>query len=84
MIDGIKKEGDKLRKEVVKRAMGYIVAAFGLVAGLAWNDAIKSLIELFFPLGGGSVAMKFGYAVLITVILVIVSIYLVRLLRSED
>jgi len=63
---------------------GYILAAFGLVAALAWNDAIKILIEYFFPLKRNTVLIKFTYAILITFIVVIISIYLKRLLSDKD
>jgi len=63
---------------------GYILAAFGLVAALAWNDAIKSLIEYFFPLNKNTVLIKFTYAILITFIVVIISVYLKRLLSDKD
>ncbi len=38
-----------LRGEFKKRVAGYILAGLGLVAGLAWNDAIKALIDSLFP-----------------------------------
>jgi len=78
------KESDKLQKEARKRAVTYIVAAFGFVAGLAWNDAIKALIEYWFPLDKGSVTAKFIYALLVTVILVVVTMYLVRLFKEKE
>ena len=39
----IKAEQMRIREEVRKKTIGYIVAALGLVAGLAWNDAIKTI-----------------------------------------
>jgi len=64
--------------------LGYITAGFGLVAGLAWNEAIKSLIEYLFPLNRDTMTAKFVYAFLITIILVIISIYLARILNDEE
>jgi len=61
-----------LSKQVKEKTTGYILAAFGLVAGLAWNDAIKSTIDRFFPLDQGNVIIKFAYALGITVTVVIV------------
>ena len=60
-----------LSKQVKEKTTGYILAAFGLVAGLAWNDAIKSTIDRFFPLDQGNVIIKFAYALGITVAVVI-------------
>lgn len=77
-------KGDKLQKEARKQTITYIVAAFGLVAGLAWNDAIKALIEYWFPLNKDSVSAKFIYALLITVVLVIITMYLARLFKNQE
>ena len=60
-----------LSKQVREKTAGYILAAFGLVAGLAWNDAIKSTIDRFFPLDQGNIIIKFAYALGITVVVVI-------------
>ncbi len=81
--DKIKNGSQEIKKEIRQRTSGYILAAFGLVAALAWNDAIKSLIEYFFPLDKNTVLVKFTYAVLITFIVVIISIYLTRLLSDK-
>lgn len=62
---------NNLSKQVREKTTGYILAAFGLVAGLAWNDAIKSTIDRFFPLNQGNVIIKFAYALVITVAVVI-------------
>ncbi|MBU4204782.1 hypothetical protein KKE19_04365 [Patescibacteria group bacterium] len=82
-INRLKDEEKKLRKEVGEKTMSYIVAAFGLVAGLAWNDAIKSLIEYLFPLQKNNLLIKFVYAVLMTFVVVSISIYLIRLIKKE-
>lgn len=80
----IKTEGERLNREFRQRTSGYIIAAFGLVAGLAWNDAIQSLISQLFPLANDSVLAKFIYAVIITIVVVIVSSYFVRLLEDRN
>lgn len=82
--DKIKNGSREIKKEIREKTSGYILAAFGLVAALAWNDAIKSLIEYFFPLNKNTVLIKFSYAVLITFIVVIISVYLRRLLSDKD
>ena len=69
-----------MRGEVKERTVSYMVAAFGLVAGLAWNDAIKALIEHYFPLESGtSIVAKFIYAFLVTIVIVVITTYLMRL-----
>lgn len=82
--DILKKESEEIRKQIKKQTLGYIVAAFGLVAGLAWNEAIKSLIEYLFPIAQNTLLAKFGYAVLITAIVVAVTIYLGTWLKDEN
>jgi len=75
-------EKEKLQKDIRERTLGYISAAFGLVAGLAWNDAVKALIEYVFPLSQNTLFAKFTYAVLITVFVVFATSYLIR--NSEN
>ena len=65
-----KKEFGKEAKNQVK---GYIIAAFGLVAALAWNDAVKSLIEYFFPNKDNSILLKFIYALALTVVIIVLT-----------
>ncbi|MCX6785854.1 MAG: DUF5654 family protein [Candidatus Komeilibacteria bacterium] len=76
-------EKQKLSIEVKEKIIGYILAAFGLVAGLAWNDAIKSLIEKIFPATGSGLIAKFAYAVLITLIIIIISFNLTKLIKKQ-
>ncbi|MBI4127754.1 MAG: hypothetical protein HY459_01650 [Parcubacteria group bacterium] len=68
-----------------ERTLSYVVGAFGLVAGLAWNEAIRALIDHLVPLQKDSIPIKFLYALVMTVVLVIVTAYLVRLFnRTND
>lgn len=83
-IRELKKDGKEIKKEIRQRTIGYIVAAFGLVAGLAWNDAVKTLIENLFPLGKGTLLAKFIYAISITLVLVVISVYLVRFSEKKS
>ncbi len=53
-------------------------AAFGVIAALAWNSAITDLIKQFLPAGKG-ILPEFLYAVIITVIGVIVMVNLGKL-----
>jgi len=50
-------------------------AAFGVVAALAWNGAITALVKQIFGEGGQIVSL-FLYAIVITVIAVIVMVNL--------
>lgn len=79
----IKEKSAGVKREIRQRTIGYILTAFGLIAGLAWNDAVKSLIEYFFPFDKDTIFIKFIYAVLITFILVILSVYLIKLVGEK-
>lgn len=83
-IKKAKEESAKLRKAVSEELLKYMLAALGLVAGLAWNDAVKTLIEALFPLKENTVLAKFLYAVLITLVIAAFSMYLVRIFRKEE
>lgn len=80
----IKAESQRLSAAMRNQIASYLVAAFGLVAGLAWNDAIKALIDYLFPLDKNSVSAKFLYAGLITALAVLFTNYIVRLLAKKD
>lgn len=80
---GVKDEKEKIKRTVKKQVLGYITAALGLVAGLAWNEAIKASIEELFPLGKDTLLAKFIYAIAITLFVVIVGIYLAKTFKKE-
>lgn len=72
-----------LRQTIRERTSGYIVAALGIVAGLAWNDAIRAFIDYVFPVSTESILAKFLYAVLITVVVVLLSSWIIRYFNPE-
>lgn len=76
------KEQERFKREARNQAITMIVTSFGFVAGLAWNEAIKSFIEHFFPIGGGMFA-KLIYALLITGIVVFATYILSRMKHPE-
>ena len=65
-------------KVVIQSMIALSSAALGLVAALAWNDAIKESIKRLFG-GDDSLASKYAYAILATIIAVVVVIILARL-----
>jgi len=77
-VKKIRAEELRIRKEVKERTIGYILAALGFVVGLAWNDAIKTSIEYFFPLDKNSIFAKLIYAFLVTLIIVLATVYFVK------
>ena len=84
VLERLREEKMKFRKEVKDKTVGYILAALGLVAGLAWNEAIKALITVFFPTPGNDVLAKFVYAVLVTIIIVIITVYLLKITSKPE
>ena len=73
------------REEIHERTTGYILTALGLVAGLAWNDAVSSFIKYFFPVEGNGIIIKFVYAIVLTIVIIFVSNSLLRIMtRSGD
>lgn len=68
----------KLTHEFKAKTVGYIVGALGLVAGLAWNEAIKGFIDYLYPLGKDSLPAKFIYAIAITIIVALLGWYMTR------
>ena len=79
----VKKEAIKLQGAVREKALEYLLVAFGLVAGLAWNDAVKTLIETLVPLKENTVLAKFLYAFVVTAVVVVLSLYLARVFKQE-
>lgn len=74
----------EMEREVRGKSVGYIGAALGLVAGLAWNDAITTLIDALFPLAKDTVVMKLVYAALVTVLVIVVIKYLDKWANKKD
>lgn len=72
------KGAQQLNYEVLKRILDLSIAGFGLVAALAWNEAIKALFDAIFPRAGGLIA-QFVYAAVITIVVVFVTIRLGKL-----
>lgn len=64
-------------KTVIKTIITLVTTAFGLVAGLAWNDAIQKLIEQFIGTGDALPSL-FIYAIVVTIVAVIVTVLLAR------
>jgi hypothetical protein len=83
-LEKIKTESAKIRREVKDRTLGFITTAFGLVAGLAWNEAIQTLIKSFFKVEKDSVWVQFIYALVLTVVLVLVTVYLARFFGKNE
>ena len=83
-IIAIENKSRELEQEVLKKTFKYVIASFGLVAGLAWNEAIKAFIEVVFPLQNDTMIAKFIYAAVITIVVVLVSLYFPKFFKKEE
>ena len=72
------------QKAVKKKMFSYIAAGLGLVAGLAWNDAIKAVIDYFVPDKGNSILAKIFYAFVITTVVAISLFYIEKSFEEEE
>jgi len=79
-----KQEAQNFKKELRAKSFGYIFGALGLVAGLAWNDAIKATIDYIFPIDRSGLEAKFIYAAVVTLLVVILTFYISRFIDSSD
>lgn len=77
------REAAEIKKELRSRTFGYISGALGLVAGLAWNEAITEMINKVFPVAKDTVAVKFLYAVLVTLAVVVLVRYLDKMINRD-
>jgi hypothetical protein len=78
-IEKLREEKGRIKNEVRSRTVAALTTALGLVAGLAWNNAINALITEFFPSPGKNILALFIYAFLLTIVVAIFAYYLNRL-----
>lgn len=78
----VEKEGVDLTIEILEKMVTLIGAGMGLVVALAWNAAIQAFFEKFFPKPTANLIAQFIYAAVITIIVVLVTVYLSRLLQK--
>ncbi|MDP3962324.1 MAG: DUF5654 family protein [bacterium] len=79
----IRDEQRNVRMAVREKMLASITAAFGLIVGLAWNDAVRGAIESFFPPGEG-ILLKFVYAIIVTIIVAAFIYYVSKWFSTED
>ncbi|MGC9435976.1 MAG: DUF5654 family protein [Methanomicrobiales archaeon] len=65
----------------MEKLTALITVAFGLVAALAWNSAIQKIFQQYFGTADQVSAMV-GYAVLVTIIAVLATVWIGRLAGS--
>jgi len=77
------KKIEETQKEIKEKMLTLILAGFGLVASLAWNDAIQTLFKVIFPKSEGVIG-KFIYAVIITILVVVITLQLKKISEKKE
>jgi len=80
----LEEEKKKIEIAFKRRVEGYLITAFGIVAGLAWNEAVKALMAYLFPIDKDTILAKFLYALIMTFVLIFISLYVVRFVNKKD
>jgi hypothetical protein len=78
----MKEHATEMKGQVMESIASLITVAFGLIAALAWNSAISALIKQILGAGNGLTGL-FTYAILITIIAVIATILIGRLIKTS-
>ena len=72
---------DKVHVQVIKTIATLITTAFALVAGLAWNEAIKAVIAQFLKSSDAVIGLLI-YAIIVTIIAVVATLFIGRTLAK--
>lgn len=70
-------------RKIISESLALMTTAFGLVAALAWNEAIKTLIAEVVPRGQGVMSL-FIYAIVVTAVAVVISMRLLNIKERID
>lgn len=76
----VTKNIEKFSEAIKSNLITLLISAFGFVAALSWNDAIRSWLDTFIQ--GEGVAYKFYAAILVTFLSVLV-IYFISKFKSK-
>jgi uncharacterized membrane protein YidH (DUF202 family) len=74
----ISKRVTGLTREVSAQILNLATSSLGLVAALAWNDAVQAIFKEYFPTSSGVIA-KIVYALVISTLIVIITLNLTKL-----
>lgn len=73
----------QFKKEFIQKTASLLLAGFSFVAALAWNEAVKALLDQIFPLSQNTIIAKFVYAIIITATLVFISMRIDKLSKNQ-
>ena len=71
-----------LKVQLLETFAALITAAFGLVAALAWNETIKDLVALIFPNEDDTIWGNLVYAIIVTILAVIMTYWISKTLSK--
>lgn len=74
-------KGTAFKVQLLEAMSTLIIGAFGLVAALAWNEAIKAMIATIFK-SDNSILGNLVYAVIVTVLAVVMTILITRSVKK--
>lgn len=77
----MKEQVNEMKSQVGETIATLVTTAFGLIAALAWNEAIKAIITEFVGKGNGITGLLI-YAIIITIIAVIATILVARVIAK--
>ena len=80
-------EQKQLHREIIKQMLTLATSGFGLVAALAWNNVIQEFFKVYIskwlPQGGGVLSLLV-YAIVVTVVAVLVTYNLSKLIKESN
>jgi len=72
-----------MKKEIIEKMSALVVAAFGLVAALAWNGAIQAIFKKVFGTTEGVGSMLI-YAIVVTIIAIAVTAWIAKIAGKKE
>jgi uncharacterized membrane protein YidH (DUF202 family) len=72
-----------MKKEIVEKLSSLIIAAFGLVAALAWNGAIQAIFKELFGTAEGVIPM-IVYALVVTIVAVVATVWIAKVAGKKE
>lgn len=79
-----KRELRHIQSDVLERIITLVIAALGLIAALAWDEALRHVFEKLFG-NKETLSGEISYAVVITIIAALISVRLGKLfIRHRD
>ena len=76
--DWLVRKTKSLTTEITTQLLALATSSLGLVAALAWHDAVPAVFKEYFPAASG-IAPKFFYAFLLSVLIILLTINLARI-----